>query len=226
VTLRIADHAELTDPGRQRSGNEDAYFVAPPLFAVADGMGGAQAGEVASRAVVEQLEQGLAEAANERIHRLARADRARAGMGTTVTAALVEGDEVSVAHVGDSRAYRLRGGSLEGLTRDHSLVQALIDQGRLSEEEAASHPQRSIITRALGPEPGVEVETRTYPARSGDLFLLCSDGLTTMLGENEIATHLKSGEDLDAIGAALVEAANEAGGKDNITVVLARIEPS
>jgi PPM family protein phosphatase len=237
VTLRISEHAERTDAGRQRRGNEDAFYVEPPLFAVADGMGGAQAGEVASQAVVEELERGLpegesaeaqlaraAEAANERIYKLARADRARAGMGTTVTAALVDGDEVSVAHVGDSRAYRLREGRLELLTEDHSLVAALIKQGRLTEEEAAHHPQRSIITRALGPEPGVEVETQTFPARSGDLFLLCSDGLTTMIGETEIGELLRAGPSLQDSAEALVRAANEAGGKDNITVVLFRLE--
>ncbi len=237
MSLRIAEHAEHTDPGLQRKGNEDAFFVSPPVFAVADGMGGAQAGEVASHAVVEQFQQGLpdggspserlaavARAANDRIRELARSDRTRAGMGTTVTAAMVAGDDVTIAHVGDSRAYRLRGSVLEPLTRDHSLVQALIDQGRLTEEEALTHPQRSIITRALGAEDGVEVETSTVAGHDGDLFLLCSDGLTSMIGEDEIERLLVENPALPDAAAQLVEAANAAGGKDNITVVLFRVE--
>jgi serine/threonine protein phosphatase PrpC len=237
VSLRISEHAERSDTGRQRRANEDAYLARPPLFAVADGMGGAQAGEVASRIAVESFDDRLpavgtpeqrltaaARAANEAIHRLSVADRERAGMGTTLTAVHVGADEVVVAHVGDSRAYRLRDGRLEPLTRDHSLVQALIDEGRLSAQEAANHPQRSIITRALGPEPDVEVEIHTYPARPGDVFLLCSDGLTSMLDEETIERVLLQSGRLAEAGDRLVAAANAAGGRDNITVVLFRLE--
>jgi serine/threonine protein phosphatase PrpC len=234
--LSVVEYGQATDPGRQRRGNEDAFFVGPPFFAVADGMGGHQAGEVASGIAVEIFERAMpadgppeerlaaaARTANERIHELSRSDRGRAGMGTTITAAHVGGDEVAIAHVGDSRAYRARDGVLEPLTRDHSLVQALIDQGRLSEEEAARHPQRSVITRALGPEPSVEVETRTYRARPGDVFLLCSDGLTAMVDDETIARIVAAAPSLSEAAQGLVDAANMAGGRDNITVVLFRL---
>src|SRR3954452_6441807 len=235
--LSVVEYGQATDPGRQRRGNEDAFFVRPPFFAVADGMGGHQAGEVVSGIAVEIFERSMpadgapeerlaaaARTANERIHELSRADRERAGMGTTITAAHVGGDEVAIAHVGDSRAYRIREGVLEPLTRDHSLVQALIDQGRLSEEEAAHHPQRSIITRALGPEPSVEVETRTYRAQAGDVFLLCSDGLTSMVDDETIARIVAAAPSLSEGAGRLVDAANAAGGRDNITVVLFRLD--
>jgi serine/threonine protein phosphatase PrpC len=236
VSLRIVEHAERTDPGRARRGNEDSYWTSPPFFVVADGMGGAQAGEVASRTAVETFSAEIPEegdpeerltaavlAANGRIHELSRLDRTRAGMGTTLIAVLVGGADVHLAHVGDSRIYRLRHETLTPLTRDHTLVQVLIDQGRISEEEAATHPQRSVITRALGPEPHVEVETRTLPARDADVFLLCSDGLTSMVDEATIERILVRAPSLDAAAGALVDAANAAGGRDNITVVLLRL---
>jgi protein phosphatase len=236
--LRVAQHVERTDTGRQRKDNEDAYFARSPLFAVADGMGGAQAGEVASNLAVEVLQEGLPDGpgsveerlaervreANRRINELSRADDQRAGMGTTLTAAYVGDHEVSVAHVGDSRLYRLREDRFERLTDDHSLVEELVRQGRLTQREADEHPQRSIITRALGPEAGVEPDSRTWPARDGDVYLLCSDGLTSMVPETRVGELLRASEDLDAVGRALVDAANEAGGRDNITVVLFRLE--
>ena len=236
--LRVGEHFERTDTGRQRRVNEDAFHARAPLFIVADGMGGAQAGEVASGTAVEMIpgeiapdggsvEQRLADAvqaANARIHELSVSDDERAGMGTTLTAAWVGEKEVTLVHVGDSRCYRWRDRSLERLTDDHSLVEEMVRQGRLTPEEAAVHPQRSIITRALGPEDVVEPDTLTVPARGGDLFLLCSDGLTSMIGEDEIAAVLASTDDIEAAGRALVDCANEAGGKDNITVVLFRLE--
>jgi PPM family protein phosphatase len=235
--LRVAEQAFRSDTGRQRTANEDAYFARPPLFAVADGMGGAQAGEVASRIAAESFEpadrggqapeaflRSIAEAANERIHRLAEQDQSHSGMGTTLTAALVEGEEVSLAHVGDSRAYLLRNDELRLLTSDHSLVEELRRQGRLTAEQAEDHPQRSIITRALGPEREVEVDTMTYRARPGDVFLLCSDGLTTMISEERIRAVLRECPDLGAAVARLVREANEAGGRDNITVGAFRLE--
>jgi serine/threonine protein phosphatase PrpC len=235
--LRIAEQAYRTDTGRQRNANEDAYFARAPLFAVADGMGGAQAGEVASRLAAESFEpvqrgeespeaylRAIARTANARIHRLAQADSSRSGMGTTLTAALLEDDEVSFAHVGDSRAYVFRDGELKLLTSDHSLVEELRRQGRLTDEQAEDHPQRSIITRALGPEREVEVDTMTYQARPGDVFLLCSDGLTTMIREDRIAATLRDAESLDGAVSRLVREANEAGGRDNITVVAFRLE--
>src|SRR5918997_1505211 len=195
--LRVGEQAFRSDTGRQRTANEDAYYAHAPLFVVADGMGGAQAGEVASRIAAESFEaaerQGeaaeaflrqIAEAANERIHGLSQHDSSRSGMGTTLTAALVDGDDVAIAHVGDSRAYVFRDGELRLLTTDHSLVEELRRQGRLTEEQAEDHPQRSIITRALGPEAEVEVDTLSFSARPDDVFLLCSDGLTTMIRES------------------------------------------
>jgi len=235
VALLIAEHASLTDVGRQRQSNEDSYLDREPVFAVADGMGGARAGEVASRMAVEAFDdQGdggspedrlrhVATEANRRIYEMAQSDTEHAGMGTTLTAAMVTGREVAVGHVGDSRLYRLRGGKLERLTEDHSLVEELVRQGRLSPEEAENHPQRSIITRALGPEPDVDVETFTHTARDGDVYLICSDGLSGMVSEDDITAILERADSLDAAARELVEAANRAGGKDNITVVLFRV---
>jgi len=235
--LRVAEQAYRTDTGRQRTANEDSVYARAPVFAVADGMGGAQAGEVASRIAAEAFEPGvrggeapeaylraIAEAANERIHDLASRDSSRSGMGTTLTAALVEGDEVSIAHVGDSRAYVFRDGALRMLTSDHSLVEELRRQGRLTEEQAEDHPQRSIITRALGPEAEVEVDTMTYRARPDDLYLICSDGLTTMVRDERIAEILAETSDLEEAVSRLVREANDAGGRDNITVVAFRVE--
>ena len=235
--LRAADSFSKSDTGRQRRSNEDRMFDSAPLFAVADGMGGARAGEVAAEIVVDRLAEGLAaqgsdeerlaaavREANSRIHERASTEADRAGMGTTVTAAYVGDGGVAVAHVGDSRAYRLRDGRLERLTHDHSLVAELVRRGKLTEEEAEEHPQKSVITRALGAEAGVDVDTHTHPARDGDVFLLCSDGLTGMVGEERIAEILKEARSLRAAGQALIRAANEGGGRDNITVVLFRVE--
>jgi protein phosphatase len=235
--LRVAEQYAGTDTGRQRRANEDSMLARAPLFVVADGMGGAQAGEVASRIAVESFEAGvpsgdhpelalttLAHRANARIYELSHSHAEQAGMGTTLTAVYVGEREVSIAHVGDSRAYRLRDGELERLTEDHSLVDELLRQGRLTPEEAVEHPQRSVITRALGPEDKVEVDTRSYAARDGDVYLICSDGLTTMLAEQQMAEALRTHATLREAGEALIAAANEAGGRDNITVVLLRVE--
>ena len=236
MALRIVEQAGRTDVGRQRSANEDSFFVNPPLFAVADGMGGAKAGEVASAVAVEAVEgatesgesaetelANIVRQANRRIYDLAVADESRRGMGTTLTLAKVHGDEVSLAHVGDSRAYLLRGGELEQLTRDHSLVAELERSGQITPEAAEHHPQRSIITRALGPEPDVEVDTYTLAGRDGDAFLICSDGLTSMISDDEVASILRSAGSLDEAADELVRAANQSGGKDNITVILFRL---
>jgi protein phosphatase len=234
--LKVVEEAHRTDTGRQRQANEDSFFAGSQLFAVADGMGGAQAGEVASRIAAEAFEpavrgdesgeaylRSIAETANRRIHGIAQRDSTRSGMGTTLTAALVEDDEVSIAHVGDSRAYVYRDGSLRLLTSDHSLVEELRRQGRLTDEQAEDHPQRSIITRALGPEEAVEVDTLTFSARPSDVFLLCSDGLTTMIRDDRIAEILATAPDLDSAVDQLVREANEAGGRDNITAVAFRL---
>jgi protein phosphatase len=239
VPLTIVERAGRTDVGRQRTTNEDSFLDSAPLFGVADGMGGARAGEVASRIAVETLADGgdpdgehsggealLAETArdaNRRIYELAQEDDSRAGMGTTFTAVLVDAGDVVAGHVGDSRLYRLRGGELERLTRDHSLVEELVRRGELDPAEAETHPQRSIITRALGPEPDVEVETFTCPGQAGDVYLVCSDGLTSMVSEGRVADILRESDSLDDAAGRLVAAANDAGGKDNITVVLFRL---
>ena len=232
--MRIGRVAFLSDTGRRRLRNEDAYVCDPPLFAIADGMGGAQAGEVASRLAATAIAQGdlggdgeevvtaLVRAANESVYRRAVEDPAAAGMGTTVTVALVAADAsmLTIGHVGDSRAYRIRNGALEQLTADHSLVAELVRTGRLTPEQAAEHPHRSVITRAVGTEPVVDVDTFTLETRAGDLYLLCSDGLTDMIADDRIlAVAQSAGEQPDAVARGLVDAANVAGGADNITVV-------
>ncbi len=234
--LRIAEHWYASDLGRQRQGNEDNFFVRAPLFVVADGMGGAQAGEVASEMAVRSFDAELPnsslpealvnviETANKRIHERARADESLHGMGTTTTAAYVDDDEVVIAHVGDSRAYLLRNGDLVRLTKDHSLVGELVARGKLTEEQAEQHPQRSVITRALGPEANVQVDIDIFPAKAGDLFLLCSDGLTSMVHEPKLRPLFDEADSLEQLGKRLIDAANAAGGRDNITVILFRLE--
>ncbi len=233
--LRVTETVWRTDTGRQRRENEDSAYVRAPVFVVADGMGGAQAGEVASRMAIETFEQGLPESgaaeprlvelvrdANQRIYDRSRAERGRAGMGTTLTAASLTDGHLAIAHVGDSRAYLLRADRLIRLTQDHSLVDELVRQGKLTEEQAAEHPQRSIITRALGPEPEVEVDTFSYEIEAGDILLLCSDGLTSMVSEDRMAEIIVGSSGLQEAADHLIDEANAAGGRDNITVVLCR----
>ena len=218
----LAAFAGVTDPGRRRRRNEDAYVCEPPLFAIADGMGGAQAGEVASGLAAAVLEEAtgdergeervasLIQEANRRVFQRSNEDAATSGMGTTMTVALLDNADGTIAfgHVGDSRAYRVRGGELEQLTDDHSLVGELVRSGRLSPEEAESHPQRSVITRALGTEPDVDVDTFTVEAEHGDIYLLCSDGLTDMISTRDILAAVEDSRDLDDAAHALVSAAN------------------
>ena len=233
--MRIGRAAWLTDTGRRRVRNEDAYVFEPPLFAIADGMGGARAGEVAAGLAAAALKDGrgavsdeaslearIAEA-NRQVWERSVADPRTAGMGTTVTVAFVDqpASRVVFGHVGDSRAYRLRSDELEQVTTDHSLVAELVESGVLTPEEAERHPQRSAITRAVGTERAIEADVFSLPGEVGDLFLLCSDGLTDMLSEAEIADVLVAAErDPEAAARALVDAANAHGGEDNITVVL------
>jgi serine/threonine protein phosphatase PrpC len=235
--MRLGDSAGRTDAGRVRRRNEDAFVLDPPLFAVADGMGGAQAGEVASRLAAaafreyhdaDRLEpaervEAIIKEANRRIYERARTDSEVSGMGTTVTAAILTNGRVSIGHVGDSRAYRVRGGELEQLTEDHSLVADLMRSGRLTPEEADAHPQRSVITRALGTDPDVDVDMVSVDGEPGDLFLLCSDGLTTMVPEDDILRIAQEAGTLDEVARTLVRAANSGGGEDNITVVLFQV---
>jgi protein phosphatase len=232
----VVDHAALTDVGRQREGNEDSMLVRPPLFAVADGMGGAQAGEVASGMAVDALgdvpaepdnaETALVEAisdANRRIHEGAQEDPSLSGMGTTLTACLVHDGKVTIGHVGDSRAYRWRDGELAQLTDDHSLVAELERHGKLTAAEARVHPQRSMILRALGIAAEVEVDTYCFEGHEDDLFMLCTDGLCGLVHDAVIAEVLGSAESLEAAAAKLIELANLSGGPDNITTVLFRL---
>lgn len=236
--LRVAGHSERTDVGRQRQANEDSYLARSPLFVVADGMGGAQAGEVASLTAIQAFQSGLpdgdpAEAierliavANRNIHDQAHNDPSLSGMGTTITVAVVdsETEQVVIGHVGDSRAYRLRDGIIQRLTKDHSLVEEMRRRGQITEEQAEDHPQRSIITRALGPEPEVQADMAAVPSEPGDVFLLCSDGLTTMIGDERIREILMGATTLDAAARTLVDEANRAGGRDNITVIVFQVE--
>jgi PPM family protein phosphatase len=234
--LRVAEKWQGSDVGRQRQGNEDNYFVQSPLFVLADGMGGAQAGEVASEITIEAFRGGLPdgsvenglvttiERANERVHEQATTVPEYHGMGTTCTVAFVAEQEVVIAHVGDSRAYLLRDGELTRLTRDHSLVGELVDRGKVTEEEALTHPQRSVITRAVGPEPSVKVDADRIAARADDVFLLCSDGLTDMVRDRDVERILNAADELEQAGRNLIAAANAAGGRDNITVILFRLE--
>jgi protein phosphatase len=236
--MKIAASHAGTDPGRKRRINEDSFVIAPPLFAVADGMGGAQAGEVASALAAGALEESgangggerrvseLIQEANRRVHERATTDAATAGMGTTITVALVELDgRVVFGHVGDSRAYLLRHDRLEQLTNDHTLVAELVRRGELSPGEAQVHPQRSVITRALGTDPDVDVDTFAVDAEAGDIFLICSDGLSSMVDSRDIEEILrKHRADLESASKALIQAANRGGGEDNITAVLFAVE--
>jgi serine/threonine protein phosphatase PrpC len=227
----VAEHAALSDVGREREGNEDSFLDRPPLFVVADGMGGAQAGEVASGMAVDSLADASApdeleraiEQANARIHARAKDDSSLAGMGTTLTAAWVDDGTVTLAHVGDSRAYRMRAGELVQLTEDHSLVGGLVRLGKITPAEAEHHPQRSVILRAVGVEPAVEVDVTEHDLEDGDVYLLCSDGLSGMVRDEVIRETLAIDGSLEQAADLLVGLANASGGHDNITAVLFRI---
>ena len=221
----------LSHPGRRSRRNEDAWVCHPPLFAVADGMGGARGGEIASRVAATALGEdvdgsgearvvALIQEANRQVYERAREDSDASGMGTTITVALFENGLVSIGHVGDSRAYLIRDRKVDQLTEDHSLVAELVRTGRLSPEEAETHPQRSVITRALGTDPDVDVDVFSVEAKPGDLFLICSDGLTSMVDDETILNTVEPRrDDLDGVAKELVAAANRSGGEDNITVV-------
>jgi protein phosphatase len=232
--MKLGRSASATDPGRKRRQNEDAFVARPPIFAIADGMGGARAGEIASELAAGALKEAnasgggtelvkqLVQEANRRVHDRASNDPSTSGMGTTMTVVLVEpSGELTFGHVGDSRAYMLRNDRLEQLTDDHSLVAELVRRGELSERDAEVHPQRSVITRALGTDPDVDVDAFTWRPEHGDLYLLCSDGLSDMISSGDIEEILRKNRgDLDAAARALVKAANRGGGDDNITAVL------
>jgi serine/threonine protein phosphatase PrpC len=222
----------FSDVGRSRDDNEDAYVVDERLvlFAIADGMGGHRGGEVASWTAIEALRAAVANGnainlaiskANEAVIERAAGDPEVAGMGTTMTAVVpAAGRTVLIGHVGDSRAYLLHDGTLSRLTDDHSLVEEMVREGRLTHEQAESHPRRNIVTRALGQEHDVEVDLYTLEVSPGDRILLCSDGLTVMVRDRDVERIVRGESDPQRAVELLVDAANEAGGEDNITVIL------
>ncbi|CAN5325073.1 protein phosphatase 2C domain-containing protein [soil metagenome] len=226
-----------SDTGRVREGNEDSFLARTPLFALADGMGGHVGGEVASRIAIGIIEEEpfsaldgdddslkqLVRRANQAIHERAGADRALEGMGTTCTLLMLDGYQAHLAHVGDSRAYLLRDGHLKQVTQDHTLVQRMVQEGRLSHEEAVNHPHGNIITRVLGVEPDVEVDIVVIELQNDDRILLCSDGLTDMITPEDIKRILVDEPEPQEAADHLVDAANEAGGQDNITAMVVRV---
>jgi protein phosphatase len=241
MTIKVAAR---TSKGRVRTGNEDAFGMRPEhgIYVVCDGMGGAAGGEVASSMTVDAILDRMGADADERVESgrdrlhgaiaeanrmvLERADREPqlSGMGTTLVALLIENSHALVAHAGDSRCYLLRGGKLERVTQDHSLVDEQMRMGAMTAEEAERSPLRSVITRAVGTQPSVTEDLAEIEPQTGDVFLLCSDGLTREVDEDSIARMLGAGTDLDRAAQALVDAANEAGGRDNVTALIVRIE--
>lgn len=225
-----------TDVGHVRDHNEDSLIVVPPLFAVADGMGGHEAGEVASELTIKTLSElapdhpdaqaleRAVEAANLNVLRAPSDGIGREGMGTTLTAAMIEGERLLIAQVGDSRAYLLHQGELQQLTRDHSLMMDLIEAGQITPEQARVHPNRSVITRAIGSDPNMKPDIYELNISSGDRLLLCSDGLSTMLEDDEIQSIMRHTPDPQQCASNLVDAALQAGGYDNVTVVVVDVE--
>jgi PPM family protein phosphatase len=247
-------YAGKTDVGRTRAHNEDSIAINEPLqlVALADGMGGYQAGEVASQIAIEVLTNEIAESkltekdiaridpetgtsvamrrlrsaiekANNRICSVSREREELDGMGTTIVAACFYDGRVGIAHVGDSRCYRFREGTLEQLTRDHSLVQEQLEKGLISADEASASPQKNLITRALGIDALAQADTQEFRTRTGDIYLLCSDGLSDMVEQQTLHKELARADSLDTAVKRLVDAANEAGGRDNISVILVRV---
>lgn len=233
--------SSATSVGRIRPSNEDSYFVSPPessdmvLAVVADGMGGHNAGEIASGKAVSILKKNVQEGngenprdiliravekANREIYEMSIKESKFSGMGTTITACIADDNRVTAAQVGDSRLYLIREGKITQITKDHSLVEMLLENGRITEEEAKHHPQKNVITRAVGTEKNVEVDMYEFTAKAGDVILLCSDGLVNMVENEEILSVIISRDALDSAADKLVDAAEIAGGTDNITVVL------
>jgi serine/threonine protein phosphatase PrpC len=231
VTL-VARHGALSDIGLHRKTNEDTFVVQPPLYVVCDGMGGANAGEVASglaaETLVDRVSAGAslleaAEAANAAVFQRASGNAEQAGMGTTLTAFLLEGSAAHFVHIGDSRAYLLRDGGLEQMSDDHSLVGEMVRDGRLTVEEAAVHPHRSILSRALGTEAQAKIDEFTVDLLSGDVLLLCSDGLSGPVADDVLRLALTRSDPQEAAGRLVLEARRQ-GGPDNITAVVVRVD--
>ena len=237
MTLALR-YAARSHTGLLREGNEDSVYAGPRVLAVADGMGGHAAGEVASAVAIAALApldedvpgsdlldvlRERAVAANDHLRDMVTGDRGLDGMGTTLTAFLFAGSRLGMLHIGDSRAYLLRGGVLTQITHDHTLVQALVDEGRISEEEAGSHPQRSLITRALDGREGIEPDLSVREVRSGDRYLLCTDGLTGPVGRVETLQEALEIPDPQSSCDRLVQLALRGGGPDNVTVIVADV---
>lgn len=241
MTGRPIEREALTDVGRARERNEDSYYAGDYVFAVADGLGGHNAGEVASRLAVEPLaafdravegtpDDRLAEAleravdaANRAVYQRAQNDAKVRGMGTTLTAIAISNGSAHLAHVGDSRCYLIRGGEITQLSSDHTLVARMVQEGKLTPEQAETHPQRSILTRALGAEPEIDVDTLEIQLAPGDRLILCSDGLSSVIDDDQILTTLAESKGLKEACKRLVDAANARGGPDNITVVVIEV---
>ena len=231
----LTSFGSRTDIGCLRDHNEDSLVVTPPLFAVADGMGGHAAGEVASEIAVRVLSElapehpdvealGRAnEEANRAVIEAAREGRGRQGMGTTMTAAMLEGERLVIAQVGDSRAYLLHQGKLQQLTRDHSLMADMIEAGQLTPEEARTHPQRSVITRALGSDAHLHPDIYEINVETGDRLLICSDGLSGMIFDDQIENTLRRVQDPQRCASQLVNEAIAAGGHDNVPGIVADV---
>jgi protein phosphatase len=231
---RLGERAALTDVGRRRAVNQDALLAGERIFAVADGVGGGPGGEVAARLAVDALSAGATDArtlgdlhvlagdASAAVYDAGAADPGLTGMATTLTAGIFLPDgRLGVVHAGDSRAYRLRDGALEPLTKDHALVAQLLADGLISPDRVATHPLRNMLTRALGRDRDTDFDSFAVDAALGDVFLFCTDGLTKMLADEQIAAIVAESISLEAAAMELVRSANVAGGRDNITVVLA-----
>ncbi|MBO0776684.1 MAG: serine/threonine-protein phosphatase [Actinobacteria bacterium] len=240
MTLALR-YAVRSDVGLLREGNEDSAYAGPCLLAVADGMGGHAAGEIASAVAISELAQLDADSAggdllgvlaktvtsaNQKLHDMVEADPAIGGMGTTLTAMLWSGPRVALCHIGDSRAYMLRDGGFCQITHDHTLVQSLVDDGRISPDEAATHPQRSLLLRALDGSADVAPDLQLRESRPGDRYLLCSDGLSGVVSEDTLHTTLATVGDLDDAVLQLVQLALKGGGPDNITCIVADVVDS
>ncbi|TDD94528.1 PP2C family protein-serine/threonine phosphatase [Jiangella asiatica] len=240
LTLR---YVARTDVGLLREGNEDSGYAGPYLLAVADGMGGHAAGEVASKAAIDELLRAdqppahadanpldvlaaAVTAANDRINELAIADPARAGMGTTSTSMLWDGSRLALAHIGDSRAYLLRGGVLAQITRDHTFVQSLVDDGRITAEDAREHPARSVVTKVLQGQSPIQPDFSLVDVQPGDRFLICSDGLSDVVGDPDIQQVMAAAGSIEEAADRLIALALDSGAPDNVTVVLGEVVPS